>query len=153
LNGGESSANGRWLEIRSDVMRTLLTAIATAGALASGAAFAGTATVQNHEPRFDSATILRVQYDRSDRWDDRGANINEREARINARIQRGIEDGRITDREARRLYGELRGVEAKERAFRSDGRIGGREEAELHRDLDRLAANVRDQVRDDQRRY
>jgi hypothetical protein len=56
-------------------------------------------------------------------------------------------------REARRLYGELREVEAKERAFRSDGRISGREEAELNRDLDRLAANVRDQMRDDQRRY
>jgi hypothetical protein len=134
-------------------MRTILTAIAAAGVLASGVAFGGTTTVQNHEARFDSATILPVQYDRSDRWDDRGANINEREARINGRIQRGIEDGRITDREARRLYGELRGVEAKERAFRSDGRISGREEAELHRDLDRLAANVRDQMRDDQRRY
>ena len=134
-------------------MRTILTAIAAAGVLASSTAFAGTTTVQSHEPLFDSVTIVRVQYDRSDRWDDRGANINAREGQINARIQRGIQDGRITDREARRLYGELRDVEAKERAFRSDGRISGREEAELHRDLDRLAANVRDQMRDDQRRY
>ena len=134
-------------------MRTILTAIATAGVLVSGAAFAGTTAVQNHEPRFGAATIIPVQYDRYDRWDDRGANVNEREARINARIQRGIEDGRITDREARRLYGELRGVEAKERAFRSDGRIGGREEAELNHDLDRLADDVRHQMRDDQRRY
>ena len=134
-------------------MKTILTAIATAGVLASSAAFADTTTVQNHGPGLDSPMILPVQNDRSDRWDNRGANINEREGRINARIQRGIQDGRITDREARRLYGELREVEAKERAFRSDGRISGREEAELHRDLDRLAANVRDQMRDDQRRY
>jgi hypothetical protein len=94
-----------------------------------------------------------VQYDRSDRWDDRSANIDEREARIKARIQRGIDDGRITDAEARRLHRELRDVEAKERAFRSDGRMGGREEAELNRDLDRLNDNVRRQMRDEQRQY
>jgi hypothetical protein len=131
-------------------MRYTLISVATAAVLASGAAFAGTTNVQNHEMRIGNAAIIPVQYDR---WDDRGANINERESRINARIQRGIESGRITEGEARRLYRELRDIEAKERAFRSDGRIGGREEAELNHDLDRLSENVREQMRDEQRRY
>ena len=134
-------------------MRKILTAMATAGMLASGAAFADTTLVQNRASGFDAATMVRVQYDRSDRWDDRSANIDEREARIKARIQRGIDDGRITDAEARRLHRELRDVEAKERAFRSDGRMSGREEAELNRDLDRLNDNVRRQMRDEQRQY
>jgi hypothetical protein len=89
----------------------------------------------------------------NDRWDDRSATINEREARINARIQRGLRDGRITNREARRLYNELADIEEKERAFGSDGRLSGRESAELNRDLDRLAEDVREQMRDEQRRY
>ena len=131
-------------------MRYTLITVATAAVLASGAAFAGTTNVQTRETHLGNAAIIPVQYNR---WDDRGANIDERESRINAWIQRGIEDGRITDREARRLYRELRDIEAKERAFRSDGRIGGREEAELNRDLDRLADDVRYQMRDEQRRY
>jgi hypothetical protein len=80
-------------------------------------------------------------------------NINEREARIRAQIQRGVNDGRITNREARGLYRELASIEARERAFKADGRLNYREDAELNRDLDRLANNVRAQVRDDERRY
>ena len=48
-------------------------------------------------------------------------------------------DGRITDREARRLYRELSVIESKERAFMADGRLNYREDAELKRNLDRLA--------------
>ena len=44
-------------------------------------------------------------------------------------------------------------IEAKERAFRSDGRLSGREFAELNRYLDRLALNVREQRHDQERRY
>ena len=138
-------------------MRQMLIAIATAGLLASGAAAAGT-TVQVKD---DFATgFVPVQYDRpqydrqwQDRSDDRLGNINEREARIRDRIQRGMNDGRITDFEARRLWRELGSIEAKERAFRADGRINGREFDELNRDLDRLAEDVRSQLRDEQRRH
>ena len=129
--------------------RTLIT-IATAGLLASTAAVAGTT----------ANGFVGVQYNSGDRSyyaeqrsDDRAAQINEREQRINARIQRGMENGQITNREARRLYNELNSIEAKERAFKSDGRLDGRETNELNRDLDRLAEEVRDQRRDDQRRY
>jgi hypothetical protein len=64
-----------------------------------------------------------------------------------------LHDGRITNSEARRLYRELAAVEAKERAFRADGRLTYREDAELNRNLDRLAENVRAQLRDDERTY
>jgi hypothetical protein len=72
--------------------------------------------------------------------------------RINARIERGMRDGRITDREARRLQRELNDIQAREHQFRSNnGRIGPREADEINRDLDRLADHVRDQMRDNQR--
>jgi len=140
-------------------MNRTLIAIITVGLLASGAAVAGSihSVGDNHSGNF-IAVQYGYGYDRSDQYrndrsDERSASINEREARIKNRIQRGIQDGSLTDWEARRLYRELGYVENKERAFRSDGRIDGREAAELNRDLDRLADNVRDQRHDEQRRY
>jgi hypothetical protein len=144
-------------------MRKTLIALAAAGVLASGAAAAATT---GHE--FGTASVP-VQYgyngdrwhddrwhdDRwhDDRWDDRAQNINEREARIRARIERGHNDGRLTHREARYLYRQLNAIEAKERAFLADGRLNYRENAELKRDLDVLADNVRREMRDEDRRY
>ena len=131
-------------------MRQTLIVLATAGVLASGGAFAGSAAHHG----FGSAASVPVQYsDRyDDRWDDRAVTVNEREARIRARIQHGVNDGRITDREARRLYRELAGIEAKEHTFMADGRLSYRENADLTRSLDRLADNVRVQLRDEDRR-
>jgi hypothetical protein len=131
-------------------MKRKLFALTTAAMLASGVAFAGGPAGIAHA-RVTPDGFVAVQY--YDRWDDRTANINEREARLRNRIERGINDGRITRREAHQLFSELSSIEAKERAFRSDGRIGGREGAELNADLDRLADNVRHQLRDEQRRY
>ncbi len=134
-------------------MRSTLIALATAGLLATGGATAGTATIQVTR-NVGSAAVVPVQHSQhSDRWDDRSANVNEREARIKARIERGLHDGRITNPEARRLHRELASIEAKERAFRADGRLSYREDAELKSNLDRLAENVRVQLRDDERRY
>ena len=141
-------------------MRNTLIALATAGVIASGGAAAGTTTVQVN----GSPAIVPVQYTQyTDRYaysdpyayrsEERSANINEREARIKARIERGLNDGRITPREARRLYRQLASIEAKERAFKADGRLSYREDAELNRDLDRMAENVRVQLRDEERRY
>ena len=71
-------------------MTKTLIALAAAGMLAS--------------PILSAQPYHREQpqrWSQDDRWDDRSAGINEREARINARIQRGIDDGRINEREAR----------------------------------------------------
>lgn len=131
-------------------MNRTLIAIVTAGLLASGAAVAGQTSTYVPEANHHGLVAVQYGYDRSD---ERSANINEREARIKDRIQRGMHDGTLTDREARRLYRELGDIESKERAFRSDGRLDGREAADLNRDLDRLADDVRDQRHDQQRRY
>ena len=72
-------------------------------------------------------------------------------SRAFANTSTGINDGRITRREANRLYRELRDVEAKERAFRSDGHIDRRENRVLTAELDRLADRVRHELRDEQR--
>jgi len=138
-------------------MRKTLFALAAAGVLAAGAA---TAATTGHD--FGTA-FVPVQYNnpygnnddrwRDDRWDDRAQNVNEREARIRVRIQRGQNDGRLTDREARNLYRRLNVIEAKERTFMADGRLNYREDAELKRNLDALADNVRRQMRDEDRRY
>ena len=76
------------------------------------------------------------------------ASVDEREARINARIQRGMSDGRVNERESRRLYRELRDIEAKERVYKDDGNLNRRETESLNRDLDRLTDHVRQQIRD-----
>ena len=120
-------------------MKSTLIALAAAGMLASTVAVA-------QQPHYRDAPQQR--WSQNDRWDDRSVSINEREARINARIQRGMENGRINEYEARRLYRELRDIEAKERAFKDDGRLSRRETETLNRDLDRLAEHVRSQIRD-----
>jgi hypothetical protein len=138
-------------------MKTLIT-LASAGMLAS-TAFAGGLSDSRIDRHSNSAAMVPAQYyaQRDDRpqyyaqQDDRAAAINERESRITERIQRGMNDGRITDREARRLQRELDAIQAKERAFKDDGRLSRRETDELNRDLSRLADHVRQQMRDEQR--
>lgn len=132
-------------------MKGILIALAAASALAS-------TTVVANATAAPEPSVVRVQYygdrqyNQHERWDDRSMRIDEREARIGERIQQGWNDGRLTRWEARRLHRELRAVEAKERAFKSDGRLDRYEVAQLSDDLDRLALNVRSQLRDEQRR-
>jgi hypothetical protein len=132
-------------------MKALLIALTTAGALASGTALASPVAV--HEgARGGGRALVRVQYyEHYERAQARVESINEREARIRDRIDRGIERGRITSFEARRLNRELNDIEAKEHAFRADGRLGNRESQALERDLDRVAYDMRRQMRDEQR--
>ena len=48
---------------------------------------------------------------------------------------------------------QLADIEAKERAYESDGRLNRREREELHHDLDRLGERLRFERRDTQTRY
>ena len=84
-------------------MKLTLIALTAAGALASGAA-AATGVAAQHDSHFVAA---QYQY----RAEERAATINDREARISDRIERGMRDGRITDREAHRLHRELRNIQ------------------------------------------
>jgi hypothetical protein len=128
-------------------MKTLI-AFAAAGVLAS-TAFAAAPADERTDRHANPSVMIPVQY--NDYRDDRSATIDEREARLMERIQRGMNDGRITNREARRLQRELDAIQAKEHAFKDDGRLNRRETDELNRDLSRLADRVRQQMRDEQR--
>jgi len=131
-------------------MKRTLLALAAVSVVSSGAAFAGMSAVQRGT--IDSATVVPVQYyERGpvqyyERGEARSASIDEREARIHEWIQRGLNEGRIRPWEARRLQQELADIQARERALTADGRLSGREFAELNRDLDRLADNVRERM-------
>jgi hypothetical protein len=139
-------------------MKKSLIAIAAAGLVASGAAAA-----ESYVLNFDNGNVraYAVQHDwryDNDRWNDRRDDgrrfsIDERQGNIRDRIQRGIDNGRLTPPEARRMLRELNDVQAKERAFESDGRLGRRERDELNADLDRLNDQLRRQLRDDDRRW
>jgi hypothetical protein len=134
-------------------MKKSLIAVAAASVLASGLAAADTLVLRTgngdvrayavqHDPRYDN------------RWNDgRNFSIDQRQGNIRDRIQRGIDSGRLDRREARRMIRELNDIEAKERAFESDGRLGPRERDALHQDLDNLAMRLRHELRDEDRRY
>ena len=132
-------------------MKRTLTALATAGLILSGAAVASPSAIESRTVDLGAAGFTRVQHYEHERWDERSGSIRDRETRINSFIQRGIDDGRIDRREARRLYRELNDIRGKERSFLSDGRLDGRERAELNSDLDRLAENVRHEIHDQDR--
>ena len=135
-------------------MKSMLLAVAVVGVLAANGASAGTTnTVADRNTGFAGFVPVQYSYGYPDRSDERAMTIDQREAHLRARIERGMHDGRITNYEARRLYRELASIESKERAFKADGRLDWREDASLKRDLDRLADNVRIQLRDDDRRY
>ena len=130
-------------------MKKTLLALAAAGLLAS----AGAATANGQDEGVLQMTPVQYHQDyRHDEryrdWYDRGAAVNDREARINDAIQRGIQSGRINEREARRLSYEMSRIEAKERDFNRDGHMSRRESDEINRDLDRIADNVRRDMRD-----
>jgi hypothetical protein len=142
-------------------MKKSLIALATAGVLMSAAATADTFVVRTdngtvrayavqHDYRYDRG---RNDDDRNFRNDGRQFSIDQRQNNIRNRIQRGMDTGQLTNREARTLFRELSEIEAKERAFENDGRLGRWERDQLHQDLDNLAARLRWERRDDQRRY
>ena len=81
------------------------------------------------------------------------APIRDREARVEMRIERGLNDGSLTRREARRLHEELRQIAFLEDRYRRDG-LSGWERADLNRRFDNLSRRVFAERRDSQnRRY
>lgn len=140
-------------------MRKSLIAIALAGSLAAGAAGAQSMTLQTADhDRFIAPTQVQyyrgpVQYRYSNADVRSSPAIDEREQRLQFRINRGVENGRLTHEEANRLFRQLQRIQARERDFMADGRLQHWEERELVRDLDRMADNMRRQLRDEDRRY
>lgn len=94
------------------------------------------------------------RYDRHDRYDryerhgrHDGWNINQRQERLERRIERGLRDGSLTRREARWLRAEFRDIARLESRYRYDG-LTRWERADLDRRFDRLEAQIRYERRD-----
>ncbi|HVF63847.1 MAG TPA: hypothetical protein VNE58_07630 [Casimicrobiaceae bacterium] len=139
-------------------MKKSLIALAAAGVLFSGAAAADRFAVHIYDNGTRASSIAVNDDDDFRRGYGRGyghrLTVDERQARINTRIRWGFDNGHLSRREARSLGRELAAIEDKERAYEADGRLGPREQADLHRDLDRLSQRLRFEARDDNnRRY
>ncbi|HEY8003602.1 MAG TPA: hypothetical protein VIE16_05205 [Phenylobacterium sp.] len=81
----------------------------------------------------------------------RWMSINERQARLDHRIDNGVRDGSLTRFEARRLRTEFRQIARREARYRVDG-LSRWERADLDRRFDRLSAQIHGERHDYQTR-
>jgi hypothetical protein len=79
-------------------------------------------------------------------------NINQRQADLDRRIDRGVRSGDLTRAEAQRLRNEFRQIARLENRYRANG-LNMRERADLDRRFDQLAARVRWERNDNQVGY
>ena len=134
-------------------MKRTLIAVAIAGAALSGGA-AWSQPGGRDEWRGPEIIIQPpLRGDLNWRDDDRQLGIDTRQERLRERVHRGFQSGRLTGPEARGMQRRLDEIEAHERAYEADGRLGRRESARLHEELDALSARLRSELRDDDRRY
>lgn len=68
--------------------------------------------------------------------------IDRAQQEIGARIEQGVESGRITRAEAQMLYQREREIAERERRYKADGYASAAERQQLRRDLDALRADV-----------
>ncbi|WP_334161650.1 hypothetical protein [Phenylobacterium sp.] len=118
---------------------------------------------QDLDRRFDQLS-MRIRYDRTDRergwfggsgWADEGGRwvpVERRKAQLERRIEQGLRSGQLTAGEAARLRAEYRDVARLDMRYRRGG-YTPREMADLDRRFDALAARIRWERRDDDRRY
>lgn len=98
----------------------------------------------------------RNDRDRGDRWDDwrnpdgGWMNINQRQERLERRIEQGLRSGKITRREAYRLRNEFQAIARLEARYRVNG-LSSWERADLDRRFDTLAARIRWERQDGER--
>ena len=97
---------------------------------------------RDHQPRYEQP------YGRDQ------VSINQRQERLERRLQRGVMRGDLTRNEARRLHMQAREVAYMEARYRVNG-LNGWERADLDRRFDRLEAMLRFERRDgdDRRDY
>ena len=137
--------------------KTILAALAAA---AASTAIAGPAASQAYgyeHDRRDHGGYQQDRYDRDSRADRRSdrqgfQSINQRQQRLDWRIERGLRDGSLTRREARRLREDFREITYLEARYRADG-LSGWERADLDRRFDRLENLVRRERRDNDYGY
>ncbi len=135
--------------------RTIFAALAAtvaATAIAAPAAAQGYGNDRRDHGRYEQGRYEQDRYghdQRSDRGDDRRGyqSINQRQQRLDWRIDRGLRDGTLSHREARRLREEFRQVAYLEMRYRQGG-LSNWERADLDRRFDRLEYQVRRERRD-----
>lgn len=76
--------------------------------------------------------------------------VNDRQDRLYERIERGVANGSLTEREARRLRAEFIRLERLEHRYRANG-LSGWERADLDRRFDALSSRIRWERRDGDR--
>ena len=118
--------------------KTLISAAAAAASIL--ALSAGIASAQPYDARHDRPSV-----DRPTGW----VSINERQAMLDRRIDRGMRDGSLNRREARSLRMEFNQIAQLESRYRSNG-LSGWERADLDRRFDRLSARIQGERHDDQ---
>lgn len=72
-------------------------------------------------------------------------------AQIHARIEQGIDSGRISRRESRILFQRERDIERREVRFKADGVVNSRERRQLQRELSSLSQDVERMIANDRR--
>lgn len=79
-------------------------------------------------------------------------NINQRQERLDERIDRGVENGSLTRREAAQLRADFQEIVRVERAYRMSNGLSARERDDLDRRFDALSARIRWERNDNQDR-
>lgn len=82
----------------------------------------------------------------------RDAGINEKQHRLEQRLEHGRRSGDLTRHEYRRLAHELRLIARDEHAFLADGHLSARERHHLHARLDDVSRAMRYERHDAERR-
>ena len=123
-------------------MKILVTALAAATALT--ALGAGAASAQpygyGYGPRYERG------------YDGGWMSINERQARLDRRIERGLRSGQLTPNEAYRLRSEFRRIAYLENRYRING-LSSWERADLDRRFDALSSQIAYETHDGDRTY
>ena len=83
----------------------------------------------------------------------RDGSIDERQYRLEQRIEHGRRSGELTRHEYRRLQHELRLVARDEHVFRADGHLSPGERHHLHARLDAISRAIRVEAHDGDRRH
>lgn len=115
-------------------MITMKKALAPALALVA-ASVALPAAAQSYHGPYRPGSAVHADYGR---WE----SINQRQANLDRRIDRGVRNGQLSRREAARLRGEFNSLLRLEANYRRGG-LTRWERADLDRRFDRLAAQIR----------
>lgn len=114
-------------------MKKMIASVLAVSAIAAAAP----AAAQSYHGGYRGGYGYGHDYDRS--WQ----NINQRQANLDRRIDRGVRNGSLTRAEAVRLRAEFRQLAYLEARYRRTGGLSRWERQDLDRRFDRLSARIR----------